>query len=513
MSPQIPSEFKVAGLPLDILWQAMGHHAIVSIADSAGTILFANELFSEISGYANEELVGANHRIVKSARHPDSFYAQMWRTISRGTVWEGEVCNRHKSGSLYWVWSTIVPILDDGGLPTHYVSFRTDITNEKRQLEAMCRLEHNESELLRLAPFGIARLRERIIVRANDEFHRMLGYAPGELLGRSTRVIYHSDEHFAAIGEAAYGPLMRGEHVKYEDELRRRDGGSLHVIAGGCSLIKNAPMSDTLYVIQDISRHKQLEDELAKLAQKNAAISQAKSEFIAIVTHELKTPLHGILGAAQLMELTVAQDDDGLTKELQSSTQRLMRVVDEVIEYTSYDLREGDAEEAANLSTLLIVTAEKYDLRARQGGIEFATELSAALDAEFCVDAKCLAKIVSVLLDNAVKFTHQGHVRLEASLDESGGDRAMLDVLVADTGVGMTERIAANPFVPFQQDESPLNRRHEGLGLGLALARKLVDRLDGSITLSSETNRGTRVRVRLPIRRPVAGGVARRAPQ
>lgn len=117
---------------LDNLMTALDAHAIVSIAAADGTIIEANRKFCEISGYSREELIGRNHRIVKSGHHPTAFFEELWQTLSAGRIWRGDVKNRRKDGSSYWLQSTIVPILDKLGLLEQYISIRTDITAQKR---------------------------------------------------------------------------------------------------------------------------------------------------------------------------------------------------------------------------------------------------------------------------------------------------------------------------------------------------------------------------------------------
>jgi len=117
--------------------EALDLHAIVSISDIKGDITYCNDLFCLTSGYQPSELLGNNHRLLKSGVHPDAFYRDLWRTISSGNTWKGEICNRSKNGDLYWVASTIVPFLDNDGRPYQYTSIRTEITETKRlQLEA-----------------------------------------------------------------------------------------------------------------------------------------------------------------------------------------------------------------------------------------------------------------------------------------------------------------------------------------------------------------------------------------
>ena len=116
---------------------AMDQHAIVSIADAQGNIIYANDRFCEINHYTRDELYGQNHRILKSNVHPPSFYQDLWTTIADGKVWHGEICNRSKDGSLYWVDSTIVPFLDGNGIPIQYISIRTDVTERKMAAETI----------------------------------------------------------------------------------------------------------------------------------------------------------------------------------------------------------------------------------------------------------------------------------------------------------------------------------------------------------------------------------------
>ncbi len=168
------------------LLEALEAHVLISITDARGSIVYANDMFCKLSGYTQHELIGQDHRIVKSGYHDQDYIRNMWNTITRGQVWRGEFCNRRKDGELYWVDSTIAPLLDKDGKPRQYLSIRRDITTRKAnelKLTALKRALDASSDMILITDA------EGFINYANPALCQFTGWSEDALMGQKPYVL------------------------------------------------------------------------------------------------------------------------------------------------------------------------------------------------------------------------------------------------------------------------------------------------------------------------------------
>jgi len=234
---------------LDAQVAALNNAAIVSETDLRGNITYANDTFCQISGYSRDELIGQNHRMLKSGHQPDDIFRDLWRTIAQGNVWKGIIKNRRKDGTYYWVNSTITPIHDENGKLVKFVAVRFDVTAEmelaaaleqqRQQLEAPSGSHHNGAP--QAVDPDVAAMLSAIdranavvefdmdgnIIRANDKFLELVGYDPQELHGQHHHNLVPEHERQSPDYQAFWDALRQGHSIAGQFIRRHKDGSDV----------------------------------------------------------------------------------------------------------------------------------------------------------------------------------------------------------------------------------------------------------------------------------------------
>lgn len=241
---------------------ALDEHAIVSITDSEGNLVYANDKFCEISQYPRQELMGINHRIVNSGLHSQEFFAAMWTTITQGKVWHGEIRNKAKDQSFYWTNATIVPFLDGQNKPYQYISIRTDITEQrilKEKIESSRALLENVMNTLGEGVYTLDAAGKCTFVNAEAE--KILGRTFDELIGTQLHDAIHSqrgDGKYVCLDECPISMAMNAGHVyRSEDECFQHKSGRLFPVSIVASpIFENGSIVGSVAAFQDVTaRH------------------------------------------------------------------------------------------------------------------------------------------------------------------------------------------------------------------------------------------------------------------
>jgi PAS domain S-box-containing protein len=506
---------------------AMDQHSIVVATDVQGKITYVNDKFCDISGYSREELMGQDHAMVNSGTHPHGFFKSMYRTLATGSIWRNEVCNRAKDGHLYWVETTIVPLMNSAGQPERYLSVRADITLRKQVefdlIQQQLDLERRVQQKTKEAVLSEQHLRlvmntsldaiigmdvQGRITEWSRQAEASFGWSFAEVMGQYLHNFIIPERHREAHqkGLAHYLATGVGPSLGKRREVSalRRDGTEFPVELAISPIVTPQGTTFSAY-ISDLTQHKQEQAALVAAKIQAEGANRAKSDFLANMSHEIRTPMNGVIGMVDILQQTdLLPEQQRMLGTIHTASVALLQILNDILDFSKIEAGKLEVE---NVPMHLREVAEGVaQLMASLPGTqaEVALFVSPELPAWAFGDPNRLRQVLLNLLGNALKFSSKGAGALaKVSLSvtpgrfDSGAD--CVRFAVADNGIGMSPEVVSKLFQPFTQADESTARKFGGTGLGLSISQRLAQMMGGSVSVRSTLGQGSEFTVELPL--------------
>ena len=525
---------------------ALDKAAIVAITDTKGTINYVNDKFCELSQYTREELIGRNHRIVNSGYHSREFFQEFWETIKAGKIWQGEIKNKAKDGSYYWVFTTIVPFLNNRGKLYQYLSIRFEITDRKKVEEALGESENKNRSLIAAIP--------DLMFRLNSE-GVFLDYFPpkeeknprpaSDFIGKTvdealTMDLAYWTNHYLRqtleTGEAQTGEYVlqiEGNWCHCEARYVPCGEGEVLAIVRDISDRKKTEAALRLSEIKERERALQLEKTLRELQYTQTQLIQAEKmsglgQMVAGIAHEINNPISFIYGnlhhtneyvsrllqmlqvyakhypeaTAEIKELAeeydlefLMEDLPEILKSMKLGTERIRELVVSMRNFSRLDEAEKkEVDIHLGIDSTLLILQNKLKTNGERPLITVVKKYG-QLPLVECY-ASQLNQVFMNIIANAIDALQEqrkpGVILIETELK---GDGVLISI--SDNGPGMSESTLKRLFDPFFTTK-PVGK---GTGLGMSIAHQIVvEKHGGQIKCVSDIGEGTTFEILIPVK-------------
>jgi len=467
---------------------------MVVITDVDGTVEYVNSSFTEITGYTADEAVGQSPNLWKSGKTPKDVYESMWGAISTCGTWRGELLNKRKDGTFFWVSMVISPVTDSDGHITHFVAVEEDITTSKKTREELSKVARAVEQSVESVVITDKR---GTVEYVNPSFTRISGYTFEEAVGQNPR-LWQSGETTQKEYKKLWGTILTG-NVWRGEFFNKRKNGELYQVSAIISPIKASDGTITHFV--------GVEDDITERIKTQRALQQAqKMEAVGQLTggiaHDFNNILAVVLGNLQLLQRRT-KDDSKLQKLAATGVEASLRGADLTRQLLAFSRRQELNPEVLDANEL-VANMDNMLRRTLSETVEIKTVLGDGLG-RIKADPAQLESAILNLSINARDAMPQGGVLVietsNADLDEAyvedhpyAKTGPYIYISVTDTGTGIPADMLDSIFEPFFTTKEV----GKGTGLGLSMVYGFVKQSNGHVTVYSEKNQGTCFRIYLP---------------
>jgi len=433
----------------------------------------------------------------ESRIHPDDTQ-QVYQDLLKHLEGENDFyINEHrlkcKDGSYKWILTKgIIVLRDPQGKPLRLIGTHSDIDARKRSQEEIKKAEMKFHTLFEESLDGIALLDTTNLhfIEVNRKLEKMYGYTKEEFKQISPRELEVLEDPKAI--EARRKKMLREGYDRFTTKHYTKSGAIIDVLLNVALIVLEG--EQLLYIsFHDMSSEVQLQQSLLEAKEEAERANQAKSQFLANMSHEIRTPLNGVIG---LTDIVLKSNLDPLQREYltraQNSSNALLDIINDILDYSKIEAGKLNInKEPFELNQLLQKSANIFGFKAYQKDIEFVFNIDPMIPNELIGDEFRINQILSNIIGNAIKFTHQGFVRLKLKILDQAADTMSIEFSVEDSGVGINPKDYQKLFSPFEQADLSTTKQFGGTGLGLMISKQLVELMGGKLWFESSKGKGS----------------------
>ncbi|SDG75080.1 PAS domain S-box protein [Psychroflexus sediminis] len=465
-----------------------------------GESLF-NSRFVEMMGYTQNEIQLNNSIDVwNKSTHPEDLKKSnlLLKEHFEGQTdfYQIELRIKHKLG--HWIW-----VLDKGkviswtkdGKPEWMFGTHQDISDKKALEKELKQNVQQFKNIFELSPVGIVitDFSSGEFLDVNKAMQDMIGYSEKEILGKSIWSITPENQTSATD----YQQILKLKNLKklgpFERVLKTKSGDSITVVINGLIHFDKNGKRIVISTLQDVTEQKKIEKKLKTSKAEAIKASQAKSEFVANMSHEMRTPLNGVIGFSDLLMKTPLNEVQyQYMRTVFQSAHILLDLINDVLDFSK--IESGKLQLDTEKTDLLNIAEEVVDLtkyEAHKKDLELILVVDENVPDYVWVDSVRIKQILMNLLNNAIKFTYKGKVKLKISLKKKSNHLSNLVFSVEDTGIGIAKENQKKIFNAFIQEDTSVTKKYGGTGLGLAISDKILNLMNSKLKLKSKVGQGS----------------------
>ncbi|MEN8152912.1 MAG: PAS domain S-box protein [Acidobacteriota bacterium] len=468
---------------------------------------YVNKSFLKFFGYSFKEVMGRDTRFLRNinANIPTSYYREIYNHLKKGKSWNGDLKTNKKDGTTSTLYSTLFPIRSpETNDITHYGSILRDITyirNKENEVKKLVTLVEQAAVSIVLTDL------EGNIEYVNPWFEELTGYSNKEALGLNPRTLKspeaeYPDNYYKQMWETIkHGDIWKGLFTN------RKKTGEDYIEEATIFPIKtdNEEILGYGAVKKDITWNIQMERELESsykemelLKDKAESATKLKSKFLANVSHDLRTPLNGILGFADLLtRLDLNNKQKDYVEKIMLSGNILLNLINDILDMSKIESNQLSINmETYFLKEILNYIETIFTHQFNRKGVDFNITVDNNVPEKLYGDILRTQQILINLLSNSLKFTFKGVVSLKIKYNNT---EDKIELHITDTGIGIPEEIKDKVFSRFFEKRSSLKFDEVSTGLGLSICKNLTQMMDGTISFKSQSGKGTTFKVELPV--------------